>query len=120
MRLLRANGVEPFVVLDGARLPAKAGEEEARHGRRARARSEAAELLQHGPYRQAIDKYAQAVNVTPEHAYQLILALRQHGVRYVVAPYEADAQIAFLARNGHVDLVTVSYTHLTLPTILLV
>ena len=25
VRLLRANGVEPFVVLDGARLPAKAG-----------------------------------------------------------------------------------------------
>lgn len=27
------------------------------------------------------------------------------GVRYVVAPYEADAQLGFLARNGHVDAV---------------
>lgn len=26
-------------------------------------------------------------------------------MEYVVAPYEADAQMAFLARNGHVDLV---------------
>jgi len=31
--------------------------------------------------------------------------LRQENVEYVVAPYEADAQMAFLARNGHVDLV---------------
>lgn len=27
------------------------------------------------------------------------------GVRYVVAPYEADAQLGFLARNGHIDAV---------------
>lgn len=27
------------------------------------------------------------------------------GVQYVVAPYEADAQLGFLARNGHVDAV---------------
>lgn len=27
------------------------------------------------------------------------------GVRYVVAPYEADAQLGFLARNGQVDAV---------------
>jgi exonuclease-1 len=26
-------------------------------------------------------------------------------VEYIVAPYEADAQMAFLALHGHVDLV---------------
>jgi exonuclease-1 len=26
--------------------------------------------------------------------------LRKYGIRYVVAPYEADAQIAYLLRNG--------------------
>lgn len=31
--------------------------------------------------------------------------LRQENVEYVVAPYEADAQMAFLALNGHVDLI---------------
>lgn len=30
---------------------------------------------------------------------------RIRGVKYVVAPYEADAQLGFLARNGHVDAV---------------
>lgn len=32
-------------------------------------------------------------------------ALRHYGVAYVVAPYEADAQLAYLARTGVVELV---------------
>jgi exonuclease-1 len=31
--------------------------------------------------------------------------LRQMNVEYVVAPYEADAQLAFFGLHGHVDLV---------------
>lgn len=31
--------------------------------------------------------------------------LRQENVQYVVAPYEADAQLVFLALNRHVDFV---------------
>ncbi|CAB1120806.1 unnamed protein product [Ectocarpus sp. CCAP 1310/34] len=34
-----------------------------------------------------------------------VVIKRISGVRYVVAPYEADAQLGFLARNGHVDAV---------------
>ena len=125
--LLRRHGVIPFVVLDGAPLPAKAGEEHSRRAKRERARAEANELLRAGPREAAMsqcgprtlletanDDYLtpsrarkwmgaahqpvlvrlvdlKAVNITPEHAYQLVLALRKHGVRYVVAPYEACA-----------------------------
>lgn len=32
-------------------------------------------------------------------------ALRQAGVELIVAPYEADAQLAFLSRTGAVDVV---------------
>lgn len=32
-------------------------------------------------------------------------ALKQAGVPFIVAPYEADAQMAYMARNGIVDLV---------------
>ena len=105
VELLRHNGVEPLVVLDGAALPAKAGEEKHRRHRREVARAEAAELLRNGPYDKAISQYEKAVNITPEHAFQLICALRKHNVQYVVAPYEADAQLAKLARSGVVSLV---------------
>jgi exonuclease-1 len=32
-------------------------------------------------------------------------ALKSEGVSFVVAPYEADAQMAYLARSGQVQLV---------------
>lgn len=36
-------------------------------------------------------------------AYQFIKALRASNVAFVVAPYEADAQLAYLEREGIVD-----------------
>lgn len=36
-------------------------------------------------------------------AYQVIKALKAENVQYVVAPYEADAQLAFLEDRGLVD-----------------
>ncbi|PVF94800.1 hypothetical protein CPB86DRAFT_712468, partial [Serendipita vermifera] len=42
-------------------------------------------------------------DITPKHAFQLIKALRAEGVSYVVAPYEADAQLAHLEQAGIVD-----------------
>ncbi|GJN13445.1 hypothetical protein PR202_gb00150 [Eleusine coracana subsp. coracana] len=38
-----------------------------------------------------------AVHITPTMAYQLIQILRSEDVEFVVAPYEADAQLAYLA-----------------------
>ncbi len=35
----------------------------------------------------------------------VLQALQQRGVEFIVAPYEADAQIAYLALNGLVDVV---------------
>ena len=86
VRLLRSNGVEPYVVLDGAPLPAKALTEEDRRRKRQAARAAANELLRSGTRERAHAAYNAAVNITPEHAYQLILALRRRGVKYVVAP----------------------------------
>ncbi len=36
--------------------------------------------------------------------YRVILALRARRIRYIVAPYESDAQIGYLIRNGHADV----------------
>jgi exonuclease-1 len=35
----------------------------------------------------------------------LLQALKRKGVEFIVAPYEADAQMAYLAINGLVDVV---------------
>lgn len=46
-----------------------------------------------------------AVDVTPRMAAAVIAELAKLGVRSIVAPYEADCQMAFLALHGHVHAV---------------
>jgi hypothetical protein len=43
------------------------------------------------------------VDVTPEMARDVVEALRREGFESLTAPYEADAQMAYLARNGFVQ-----------------
>ncbi|GMP74034.1 hypothetical protein CsSME_00031571 [Camellia sinensis var. sinensis] len=49
--------------------------------------------------------YQKAVDISPSVAYELIQVLKQENVGYVVAPYEADAQMTFLAVSKMVDAV---------------
>ena len=48
---------------------------------------------------------AQWIDITPLHAYALIDYLKGAGIEYVVAPYEADSQLAYLSKIGKVDYV---------------
>ena len=105
LQMMRGHGVEPVVVFDGGPLVAKGGTESDRETKRQSARRLADELLRSGERQRALEQYARAVDVTPAHARQLQLALRKQRIRFYVAPYEADAQLAHLARAGHVDLV---------------
>lgn len=51
----------------------------------------------------AREAFVRSVDVTPHMAYELIKLLRAERIPYVVAPYEADAQLAFLEREGIID-----------------
>ncbi|EJU02298.1 PIN domain-like protein, partial [Dacryopinax primogenitus] len=102
IRLLRYHNIEPFVVFDGGPLPAKKGTEEERSKSRAEALAQARELLAKGKASEAREFYVKALDITPEHAFQVIKALKSEDVQYVVAPYEADAQMAYLENAGHV------------------
>lgn len=53
----------------------------------------------------ATEYFQRAVDVTPDMAHHVIKSLRAYKVDYLVAPYEADAQLAYLAVNGFVDVV---------------
>ena len=93
-------GVTPYLVFDGDYLPSKAATEAERATRRAESRRIGLELYRHGRRSLAHRELQKAVDVTPEMASQLIAELKKLGVQYVVAPYEADAQLAYLERKG--------------------
>ncbi|OXG45228.1 exonuclease 1 [Cryptococcus neoformans Bt120] len=103
VRFLRHHGIEPFLVFDGGPLPAKKGTEVSRAKSRSDNLEKARSLEAQGRIKEAKEAYTRCVDVTPEMAYQLIKALRAENVDYVVAPYEADAQLCFLEREGYVD-----------------
>ncbi|XP_060676493.1 exonuclease 1 isoform X1 [Ziziphus jujuba] len=105
VNLLRHYGVKPVLVFDGGLLPMK-GEQEKK---RARVRKEnlarATEHESNGNNAAAYECYQKAVDISPSIAYDLIQVLKEENVCYVVAPYEADAQMTFLAVSKQVDAV---------------
>ena len=97
--------IEVTLVFDGAELPAKLGTERERAANRALNLSKARELTKAGNSQAAYQFYTQAVDISPRMAAELIAILRVHrpSVRCIVAPYEADAQMAFLCAANLVD-----------------
>ncbi|SLM37009.1 exonuclease [Lasallia pustulata] len=100
VRMLIHFGVIPYIVFDGDYLPSKAATELERAKRRAESRKTGLELHRLGRPSQAHLELQKAVDVTPEMARQLMEELKKVGVQYVVAPYEADAQLTYLERKG--------------------
>lgn len=100
VRMLLYFGVTPFLVFDGDNLPSKAGTEQDRHRKRQESKALGLELQRKGRLPEAYQEFQKAVDVTPYMARQLIEELKQMKVQYVVAPYEADAQMVYLEQQG--------------------
>ncbi|WJX53294.1 hypothetical protein P8452_39306 [Trifolium repens] len=105
VNLLRHYGVKPILVFDGGLLPMKIEQE----NKRARSRKDnferAVEHESNGNSSAAYECYQKAVDISPTIARELIQVLKQENVQYIVAPYEADAQMTFLAVSRQVDAV---------------
>lgn len=103
VRMLIYFGVTPYLVFDGDNLPSKAATETERANKRAESKQQGLELYRKGKVSQANQELQKAIDVTPFMARQLIDELKRAKVQYVVAPYEADAQLAYLERKGIID-----------------
>jgi exonuclease-1 len=100
VRMFKYFGVTPYLVFDGDFLPSKAKTEASRAKRREESKRIGLELLRAGKPSQAYAELQKAIDVTPEMARHLIEELKKADVPYVVAPYEADAQLVYLERQG--------------------
>jgi exonuclease-1 len=103
VRMLLDFGVTPYLIFDGDNLPSKAGTNAARRKRREESRALGLELHRAGKASQAHQELQKAVDVTPVMARQLIEELKKLQVQYIVAPYEADAQLVYLEQKGIID-----------------
>ncbi|KAM7433475.1 Rad2 nuclease [Porites harrisoni] len=97
--LLHFN-VKPILVFDGSYLPSKAGQEEQRRKTRQENKAKGLAFLRAGNRQQALECFQKCVDISPEMALEVIKECRKKGVDCIVAPYEADAQLAYLMKTG--------------------
>lgn len=105
VNMLLANEIKPILVFDGRHLEAKAMTEKKRRESRDSSKKRAAELLRLGKVEEARSYLRRCVDITHEMALELIRECRKRNVDCVVAPYEADAQLAFLNKKGIAQVV---------------
>ncbi|XP_037751245.1 exonuclease 1 [Chelonia mydas] len=103
--MLLSFGIKPILVFDGCTLPSKKEVEKARREKRQANLLKGKQLLREGKLSEARDCFGRSVNVTHAMAHEVIKAARAQGVDCVVAPYEADAQLAYLNKTGIVQAI---------------
>lgn len=103
VEMLRHFGVEPYLVFDGASLPTKAATAAERRTKREEAQKKADEYMAKGNRLLAWKEFMKAAGVTSQMAKSIMVELDRRGIKYIVAPYEADPQMVYLEKIGLVD-----------------
>ncbi|NXT13225.1 EXO1 Exonuclease, partial [Prunella fulvescens] len=105
VHMLLSFGIKPILVFDGCTLPSKKEVEKARRERRQASLLKGKQLLLEGRLSEARECFGRSVNITHAMAHEVIKAARAQGVDCIVAPYEADAQLAYLNKIGIVQAI---------------
>ena len=96
------NGIKPLYVFDGAPPKLKSGELAKRFQRKSEAQEQHEEARETGTKEEEERFSRRTVRVTREHNQECQRLLKLMGVPYIIAPTEAEAQCAALARAGKV------------------
>ncbi|XP_077024579.1 exonuclease 1 [Tamandua tetradactyla] len=105
LNMLLSHGIKPILVFDGCTLPSKKEVEKSRRERRQANLLKGKQLLREGKVSEARECFTRSINITHAMAHKVIKAARSQGVDCLVAPYEADAQLAYLNKAGIVQAI---------------
>nr|XP_039251722.1 exonuclease 1-like isoform X2 [Styela clava] len=103
--MLESYNVRPILVFDGCHLPSKKEVEKQRRERRELYMQKGKQFLREGRLSEARDAFTKCVSVTPQMALSVMKVARERGIDCIVAPYEADAQLAYLLKQGYAQAV---------------
>lgn len=103
VQMLLDFGIKPYLIFDGDSLPSKAETNAQRRQRREESKTAGLALYHADKKAQAYQELQKATTVTPCMMKELIEAIKPLNVMYMVAPYEADAQLVYLERQGIID-----------------
>lgn len=101
--LLLKFSIQPIIVFDGAFLPAKKATHLKRNESRKLHLAQGQQLEKRGLNAEAMEHYKSAICIDFELLIPLFAELENAKIQFIVAPYEADAQISYLVRNGLAD-----------------
>lgn len=97
--MLRSFKIEPFLIFDGDAIGVKEDTEVKRREKRIENKAIADRLWNMGEKSSAMDYYQKCVDVTPEMAKCIIDYCKVNRIQYIVAPFEADAQMVYLEKQ---------------------
>ncbi|EAR83942.2 XPG I-region protein (macronuclear) [Tetrahymena thermophila SB210] len=103
VRVVKLNGIEPIVVFDGRNLKAKDFTIKKREETKEKNLQKANELMEQGNKNEAIKYYQRCLRVNKEMIYDTIDMLRANNIEYLISPYEADSQVAYLVKSQQAD-----------------
>ncbi|CUG06451.1 Hypothetical protein, putative [Bodo saltans] len=103
--LLLRYGVTPVLIFDGDAMPMKQGTDADRKARRSQANEEGRRLLEQGAIDEAHRMLEKSLDVTTEIAFTVLQIMQDRGIECIVAPYEADAQLGYLSKEGYIHAV---------------
>jgi exonuclease-1 len=103
LTLLKENGINCICIFDGNLLPAKLKEIQERINCKIANEILASKLREEGNIVQSNVVINRSLNVTPVHINTLVYLLKKLNFKVIVAPYESDAQIAYLYHKNLID-----------------
>lgn len=102
---LTKSGITPIFVFDGDFLEAKSETAKARKATKIKNKEEVEKAIAEGDKYRARELMKRCVEITSKFIYDFMQSLNKLKIEFFIAPYEADAQMAYLDKINYVDCV---------------
>ena len=103
LKIVQSYGIKPICVFDGLHLKAKEATEKMRSHNKKLNKELALQNAEHGNEDEARKYFMRSLVLRTKMIDLFIDILKKLDVELIVAPYEADSQIAYLVREGIAD-----------------